>query len=356
MKYYSKELFFNENVRMTAGEKARDDVDAILESLGYEGLPVYYPKENKSRNVFVKLINQIKIFNSLRTSCAPLKNGDIYVVQFPLKQSSFLYYFLIRRLRIKGVRYIALIHDLETLRSGRQKSTSILRKIKMKIVEIGVLKTASKIIVHNNRMLKCLATLGVDAKKMVPLGIFDYLLPNFDLSKRKDKTGKDKPVIIAGNLRPKKMGYAYNLPTNCDFHLYGVDYKGRLHGSSKYFGAFPSDEIPYVMEGSFGLVWDGRLAETCSDIYGDYLRINCPHKTSLYLVSGIPVVIWNQAAQAEFVVRNKVGITVDSLYDLRKAISQVSDEEYAQMRKNAERVGEKLRVGGYTKEALSRCE
>ena len=169
MKYYSKELFINENVRMTAGEKARDDVDAILEMMGYEGLPVYYPEENKSGNLFVKLVNQFKIFKSLRSSCAPLKNGDIYVVQFPLKQSSFLYTFLIKRLRAKGVRYIALIHDLESLRSGRQKSTSFLRKIKMKIVEIGVLKTASKIIVHNSHMLDCLAAMGVDDKIRVPL-------------------------------------------------------------------------------------------------------------------------------------------------------------------------------------------
>lgn len=356
MKYYSKELFMNEKVRMTAGEKARDDVDSILEMAGYKDLPVYYPEGNKSPNPFAKLITQFRIFNSLRTSCAPLKNGDTYVVQFPLKQSSFLYPFLIRRLRAKGVRYITLIHDLETLRSGRQKSTGILRKIKMKIVEISVLKTASKIIVHNDKMLETLAAVGVDKKKMVPIGIFDYLLPGFDPSQRRDKTEKTKPVIIAGNLRPKKVGYAYNLPTNCDFNLYGVDYGGRLHGSSKYFGAFPSDQIPYVMEGSFGLVWDGRLAETCSDMYGDYLRINCPHKTSLYLVSGIPVAIWSHAAQADFVRKNKVGIVVDSLYDLRGAINRVSDEEYAQMRENAGRISEKLREGWYTREALRRCE
>lgn len=356
MKYYCKELFVRKSVRMTAGEKARDDVDAILETTGYTGLPVYYPEENESRNPFVKLVNQIKIFNSLKTSCAPLKNGDSYVVQFPLKQSSVLYHFLIRRLHAKGVHYIALIHDLETLRSGRLKSTGILQKIKMKIVELAVLKSADKLIVHNEHMLDCLAAMGVDKKKMVPLGIFDYLLPNFDPSQRRGKTSKKKPVIIAGNLRPRKAGYAYNLPTNCDFNLYGVDYGGRLHGSSKYFGAFPSDKIPYVMEGSFGLVWDGRLAETCSDIYGDYLRLNCPHKTSLYLVSGIPVAIWSKAAQADFVRKNKVGIVVDSLYDLHGAIYRVSDEEYAQMRENAERISERLREGWYTREALRRCE
>ena len=50
------------------------------------------------------------------------------------------------------------------------------------------------------------------------------------------------------------------------------------------------------MEGSFGLVWDGISVETCAGVYGEYLKVNNPHKTSLYLASGIPVIIWKEAA------------------------------------------------------------
>ncbi|NRO11242.1 Beta-1,6-galactofuranosyltransferase WbbI [Lactobacillus helveticus] len=54
---------------------------------------------------------------------------------------------------------------------------------------------------------------------------------------------------------------------------------------------------------------------------GNYLRYNDPHKLSLYLASGIPVIIWKKAAEAKFVEENKVGITVDSLEDYRRYLS-----------------------------------
>ena len=57
-------------------------------------------------------------------------------------------------------------------------------------------------------------------------------------------------------------------------------------------------------------------SETCKGSFGEYLRINNPHKTSLYLASGIPVIIWSKAALAEFIEKNKCGITVDSLYEI----------------------------------------
>ena len=358
MKFYNKEVFLNENVRMTAGEKARDDLDAIMEDIGFQELLVYYKDADKkdTKNPFKKVAKQIGVFRSFKTAYAGLNQGDTLFIQFPTKQSTVFYPALISRLRKKGVRLILLVHDLETLRLGRLKSTPFLKKIKMKLMEISTLRSASKVIVHNKSMVELLASMGVDEGKMVPLGIFDYLIPNYDASRREGKTGKNKHVIVAGNLRPQKVGYAYNLPTNCDFNLYGVDFSGRLHGSSKYFGAFPPNEIPYVMEGSFGLVWDGRLAETCSDVFGEYLRINCPHKASLYLASGIPVAIWKQAALADFIEKNHVGITVESLYNLHPAIDKVTDAEYAEMVKNAEKIGEKLRAGEYTKEAIRHCE
>jgi hypothetical protein len=356
MKYYSKEYYENKKVKMTAGEKARDDIDAIMEMLDFQALPVYYPEENKSKNPVKQLINQVRIFSSLKKSYVPLKKGDTLLIQFPLSLTTIFYALLIRRLRSRGVKTIALIHYLQSLRHGRLKSTALVKRIKTRLAEIAVLKHSDKVIVHNTSMLEQIKRMGVDESKLVPLGIFDYLIPHFDPARREGKTGKNKPVIIAGNLRQKKVGYAYNLPRNCDFNLYGVDFTGSLFGASKYYGAFPPTEIPYIIEGSFGLVWDGRLAETCSDVFGEYMRINCPHKMSLYLASGIPVAIWNQAAQADFVRRHKVGILVESLFDLRSAIDSVSDEQYAEMKKNAERIGEKLRAGYYTKAAVKCCE
>ena len=66
---------------------------------------------------------------------------------------------------------------------------------------------------------------------------------------------------------------------------------------------------------------------------GKYLKINNPHKLSLYLAVGLPVVIWDEAAEAEFVLKENVGFTVKSLYDLPEKLEAVSDNDYQIMKK-----------------------
>ena len=120
-------------------------------------------------------------------------------------------------------------------------------------------------------------------------------------------------------------------------------------------GAFLPEELPYVMDGSFGLVWDGESAKTCSGIYGKYLQINNPHKTSLYLASGIPVIIWEKAALADFVKKYKVGIPIKSLEDLEHTLEAITEDEYDEMLIHAKKMAVKLRSGYFTKRAVSIC-
>ena len=68
------------------------------------------------------------------------------------------------------------------------------------------------------------------------------------------------------------------LPENQKFNLYGVGYTGNTNKDIKYYGAFPPEQLPYVMQGAWGLVWDGTSSNTCEGVFGEYLRINNPHK------------------------------------------------------------------------------
>ena len=45
------------------------------------------------------------------------------------------------------------------------------------------------------------------------------------------------------------------------------------------------------------------------------------HKLSLYLAVGLPVIIWEKAAEAEFVLKENVGVTVKSLYELPQRLA-----------------------------------
>ena len=123
-----------------------------------------------------------------------------------------------------------------------------------------------------------------------------------------------------------------------------------------YNGSFSPEELVSHLEGSFGLVWDGISAETCAGAFGEYLRINNPHKLSLYLAAGLPVIIWKEAALAPFVAENKVGFAVSSLYEIRDVVDRLPDNEYQTMKENAKQIGLHLRKGQYLLTALSKVE
>jgi hypothetical protein len=197
--------------------------------------------------------------------------------------------------------------------------------------------------------------MGFAPDRILVLGIFDYLIPDYGekIGDRKAPS-PDLPVCVAGAFRPNKSGYIYDLPDNVPFNLYGIGYEEKGAANVSYHGSFPPDDLPFAMEGSFGLVWDGDRADTCGGTYGEYLRINNPHKTSLYLASGLPVIIWDQAALADFVESNGCGLAIASLTELREALDRVTPEEYAEMVRKARRISSRLRRGGYTGRVLER--
>ena len=110
------------------------------------------------------------------------------------------------------------------------------------------------------------------------------------------------------------------------------------------------------MQGGFGLVWDGDSSDTCSGMYGEYLKINNPHKASLYLASNFPIIVWRQSALADFVRNNNCGILVNSLFEILESLESMSEDEYQELVKNSKRIGEKIRQGYYLKAALEKCE
>jgi glycosyltransferase involved in cell wall biosynthesis len=120
-------------------------------------------------------------------------------------------------------------------------------------------------------------------------------------------------------------------------------------------GFVQSDELIATAKGDFGLVWDGDSTTTCSGDFGEYLQYNNPHKTSLYLRCGLPVIIWDKAGLADFIRDNKVGLCIDSLEHLEEALSNVTAQEYADMKSNALQVRNRLQEGYHTRQALERA-
>lgn len=94
------------------------------------------------------------------------------------------------------------------------------------------------------------------------------------------------------------------------------------------------------------MVWtDDPYTET-------YMTMDAPYKLSTYLAAGMPVVVKNNLAQAEFITQQKLGICVDNLAEAAEKAATISDDEYTLMQRNVERVGKLIRKGYFTKRAL----
>lgn len=356
MNYYVKEVYKDESLQKTAGVKARDDVETILDRIGFERIILESRNENrKNGNSLQKFFWHFKILNIWLKSTEGLKSGDTLFVQIPVMEHSIVLDRVFNKLKNRGVKVILLIHDLESLRFSKRKELGLKTRIRLKF-EDKVLTSSNYIIVHNTKMKRIVASKLRRKDGIISLGLFDYIIDNYDTERAaKIVRTKNDPVIIAGTLRKNKAAYAYDLPEDLKVNLYGVGYEGVETDTVKYLGAFEPEELPYELRGSFGIVWDGETSKDCVGVYGEYLKINNPHKTSLYLASGIPVIIWEKAALADIVKKYNCGIAVNSLLEINKILSNMADEDYDKMKQNTEKMSEKLRDGFFLKNAIQKC-
>ena len=346
MKYYLKEEFLHDNNVKNAGNKARNDVEEIVKREGYQALVLSVDNWYEMSTLKAQL-HKSKAFGQALNQ---LKQGDELLIQFPMLHHSFFTTHHVKKAQKKGVKVHFIIHDLEVLRYANLDTVPLKHKIRVQIQESGLLAAADGIIAHNPIMKSVLVDKGIAKDKIVSLGIFDYLIPNFQ-----EKSGqtKDQPIIVAGNLAQEKAGYLYSLPAEPAYNLYGVGFdESRALANETYFGSFVPDELPAALEGGFGLVWDGDSVETCSGVFGEYLRYNNSHKASLYLATGFPLVVWKKSALSSFVLEKGCGIAVESLHDLKETIDNLSDADYQDLVDNAKRVGQEIREGHYLKTAL----
>lgn len=346
MKYYLKEEFLKDSGARNAGNKARNDVEEIVKQEGFS--PLLLTVEDWYKMSTIKA--QRHKAKALSQAFSRLKSGDQLLIQFPMLHHSFFTTRLVKKIQRRGVKVYFVIHDLEVLRYANLDTVPLKHKIRVHLQESSLLKIADGIIAHNPIMKSVLVDKGIAENKIVSLGIFDYLIPNYQ-----EKTGltKNLSIIVAGNLAQEKAGYLYQLPARPTYNLYGVGFdESRALANETYFGSFLPDELPVALEGGFGLVWDGDSAETCSGVFGEYLRFNNSHKASLYLASGFPLVVWSQSALSHFVLENGCGIAVESLHDLKTTIENLSESDYQGLVENAKHIGKKIREGLYLTSAL----
>ena len=235
------------------------------------------------------------------------------------------------------VKVYYIIHDLESLRLFKNDANYL-------VEEISRLNKADGLVSHNSIMTKWLRENGVKTK-ISNLEIFDYLTENV----APKSNSYEKTLCYAGNLQ--KSDFLINKFYPID--VYGPNPKKKYPNTVSYKGVFTPEELPKHLKENFGLIWDGNRIDECNGVYGEYMKYNNPHKVSLYLSSGLPVIIWEKAALAEFVSKHQAGIVVESLAQLQDRLGSLTEEEYLNLRHNAQLVSEKLKKGYYIVKAVS---
>ena len=357
MKFYQFKELHREN--FNAGSKAVEDAFEIARRLGTR--PWRILRFTESDFPFPRCVNRLigwlvwkpqEIWLRLR-----FPGNAVLFVQHPLTTGRALTRSeaglrLIRWLRERrGLRVITLVHDISELRSGDRE----VNKDMPDSIE-NVLSYSDVLIVHNESMRKWLVAHGAAEKPLVILGMFDYLtdvpFPDADASGRAS-------VTFAGNLRPDKCGFlkqADKIP-EVKWFLYGAKFDpSAMRGAGiNYCGCMKPSELPQHLCRGFGLVWDGDDLDACTGEWGEYLRWNNPHKLSLYLASGLPVITWSKAATAAFVKEHDVGFAVDSLRDIPMMFAGLTAERYLQMCGSARRIAQRLRAGEFLSSALHKA-
>ena len=320
-----------------AGSKARRDLE-------------YFLSDAKPAYCTVTRTNKFKNIRHLLRVKQKIKKGMI-IVQYPLYIGDFYKKMITPMFKNHGV---AFIHDLECLRLYKKQPEFIKQ-------EFEELNQYSKIVVHNEKMKQWLLDNGC-TRPMICLDIFDYQTESEVVSEDKMPTTNPYQISFAGNLSMEKSPFIYKLDElkNQDimWHLFGVGYEEKNSSNKiKYEGAFEPQNIPKILcHSHFGLVWDGGSLNACKGIMGEYQQYNNPHKCSLYLSVGVPIIVWQQAAMADFVEKNKVGICIHSLEELEEKLSKLNKEDYAVLKKNAVEMSEKIRSGYFTNAAIKKVK
>ena len=309
-----------------AGNKARKDCEEIFKKLKLKEIKINYFFLEKFSELFIyKLLEQsISLILNLKFI---FSKPFLLFCQFPLERKwGYIFFF-----NLKNIKIVSIIHDLDGL---RYKDEKILNK------ELKMLKKSKYIISHNLKMTSFLIENGIEKNKIKDLNIFDYLLNE---KERKISNKIESDICFAGNLDKSVFIYKFKELKDIKIDVFGVNYREeKNNGDFRYCGAYPPDEIHEKLTGKYGLIWDGDSLEKCNGMYGEYMRYNNPHKLSLYIIAGLPVIVWKEAAIAKFVEKENIGITVDSLYELNTGLLNISKEEYDKKIKNVMKIREKI--------------
>ncbi|MBL0359059.1 MAG: hypothetical protein IPP72_20325 [Chitinophagaceae bacterium] len=322
--YYVAEAY--DNSQYTAGI-VRKDNEKLLDANGFTPLKFRRTREGSAFIKISRIINAVQLAFSI-------KPNSLVLFHFPLLAAA--YKWLLQLLKWRGIKTVALVIDIDGIRDNDEQ---LLQD------ELRLLHQFSYIIGHNPAMKNKLLEY-IPAAKVFSIGLFDYPVKGQPLQRVFSCI-----ICYAGNITKATFVYQLHQVQQCHFYIYGVGYNAAMNPKNSfiYKAVVAPDVLPSVLEGSFGLVWDGDSVDSCDE----YLRYNNPHKLSLYLAAGLPVIVWKQSAVAAFVEENNIGITLDSLIEIPVKLGSMTADDYEKMRTQVLAIGQQIKEGYFLKKVIT---
>jgi hypothetical protein len=331
-KYFIRQYFFEQFFH---GGIGCTDIETILSRLHYTAieLPHY-----KKFTVFAKIARLLYVARFF----LKWKAGDTLVFIYPVFAK--MNQLILRLAAKKKLHIICIVADIDGIKDGIDQ---LLEE------NISELKRYKNFIVHNDAMRQWLTSF-MQPHAVTTLEFFDFLVKPTESNRQ-----KTTDIVFAGNL--DKSPFIQDLHAvvqrspSLHFNLYGAGYTPAmiLQTGVSYKGVFNPYELPSTLEGSFGLVWDGLSVDGPGGSFGNYMRFITHHKVSLYIVSGLPLIVPEMAGSAPLVKRYGIGITVNNLFELEDSINRITDAQYEEMRNNLKPLAQRIRSGLCLETALT---
>lgn len=317
-----------------AGTKYPADVMYICEKAGCAIIKIQ--ESYNGRNFYRFLLDILSILINI-------KRGDyiFYIDRVAVSLSRHMVY---KIAKFKNCKIIPILEDIDVLRNPGNNDNH----------EIDLLKQAYMIISQNDAMSNFLLGKGVRCE-IISTSVLDFLSNTALVS----SSAKSNIITICygGNLALEQSGFIYELKPSkkLRYKIYGGNLKRSINNPSiSYCGFFSADDCVHNIIGDWGLVWNGRSLKIDNvDSKSTYYNYVTPHKFSMYALCGLPVIVYEKSAMADFVIKNKCGIIVNNLNEIEEKITKVSNNQYYEMKQNILKIGERASDGYYLKKAIS---
>jgi hypothetical protein len=321
-------------IQLYSGEQYRhggigySDIESILLNEGY--LPISLVEKYGWFSVFKRWIEVQQLIHRLPSE-------SFVVCLLPVYPR--MYKYLLKRLSEHGHRLIFIIMDIDGLKDGNDR---------LLYEELKQIQLANQFIVHSEEMEQWLKSRFPRVTTSI-LGPFDFLAPAVNRQRVKSNL-----VCFAGNLGKSIFLKDLHKIHQVFFYLYGdgITDKIRHQVNCTWKGSYEAHALPSVLEGSFGLVWEGDSITGAEGSIGNYSKIIFHHKLSLYILAGIPVIAPVFGASAAYIRSNRIGWLINNLEELPGLIADISETEYQQVREKMIPIALDISNGDHLRKAL----